>query len=60
MQPRLDSHTKRRIAVKAMRDPRSVDSVIEGRAKPLVERAIRDAARELGIELPAGNESTAA
>ena len=50
--PKIPAHDKRAIAVRAMRDPRSVDSVLEGRAKPLVERAIRDAARDLGIELP--------
>ena len=49
---RLTAHDIRRISVEARRDPRSVEAVIEGHAKPLTELVVREAAARLGIELP--------
>lgn len=52
MSHRLTAHEKRAIAVEARRDPRAIDSVLAGTARPLTELAIREAAERLGITLP--------
>ena len=49
---RLTAHDIRRLAVEARRDPRSVEAVIEGRARDVTALAVREAAARLGIELP--------
>jgi hypothetical protein len=41
-----------RIAAEAGRDPRSVDAVLRGASKAIVEESIRAAAERLGIKLP--------
>jgi hypothetical protein len=52
---RLPAHVIRRLAVEAHRDPRSVQAVIDGRARPSVEEDVRAAADRLGIVLPSGD-----
>lgn len=48
----LTLQEKRRIAAEAGRDPRSVDAVLQGKARPMTEESIRAAADRLGIRLP--------
>ncbi len=50
------AHVVRMIAVRAKRDPRSVERVFRGdNVKPIVAASVRDACRELGIDVPAEN-----
>jgi hypothetical protein len=48
----LSRSDRLRIAAEANRDPRSVDAVLNGRSKGIVEESIRAAAQRLGIRLP--------
>lgn len=50
---KLPAYVIREIAVRARRDPRTVERVLRGeRAQPLAEADVREAARELGHVLP--------
>ena len=49
---RLTARDKRRIAVLAECDPRSVDSTIEGTAREVVAERVKAAAKKLRIKLP--------
>ena len=50
---RLTQHEIRQIAVGARLDPRTVVAALAGIARDPAVQAVRDAARRLGIELPA-------
>src|SRR5688500_9048462 len=48
---KLPAHVIREIAVRARRDPRTVERVVDGReVRPLAAADVRDAMKELGIE----------
>lgn len=57
----LSPHDVRRLAVACHRCPAAIHNVILGKAKPTVDRQVREEAKRLGIELPgASRESSAA
>ena len=59
---RPTAHVIRAIAVACHRDPRAVRNAIEGRAKPIVIEAVREAVARLGlaIDIPSPNPPPAA